>query len=1086
MKKETINARTLLFLGMVLLFLFWPTRIFAYESEIDGLKYEWTNTHDTYGREKIKLIGYNSSKIKEDLTIPTTVKWVSNDSRNKTQCVVNEVAAGAFKGCSKLISVNYGVLTRVYSNTFENCTSLKSIILSYVGTINQYAFKGCSSLIEIHIGTDTPPSVYEDSFDEETYKNATLFVPEGKIETYRANEIWNKFEKISDGTTAPREYTLSITARGNGYALFNGMTIRSKTGYYTLSEGTSATITFSPDDGYQIKSVTVNGLFVSWSNNQYIISNINQDTVVEVEFSDIFEVNGLYFKIISNNQVEVTNHTNYKNCTGSLVIPDKVKYSGKEYVVIAIGQSAFSWCDNFNGSLEIPNSVTSIGDCAFMGCGFIGTLTIPNSVTSIGKSAFSNCVNFTGSLTIPNSVTSIGESAFYGCEGFDGTLSISPKVTSIKKQVFYKCSGFAGSLVIPNSVIEIGEGAFEYCEGFIGSLTLPNSVSNIGENAFAFCYGFTGTLTLPNNITSLKEGAFSGCKFTGLLTIPNSVNDIGQKVFQSCSGLTSLIIPNNVASIGLGAFDYCINITHVKSFIEAPYNINAFNYISSSAILEVPKGTKANYQTLSGWSNPFKEIIEFGNTSTYTLSITASGNGSASYGGTTIRSKTSSFTVNAGSSAMITFTPDNGYRIKSVKVNNTAVSVSNSQYTISSINANTTVSVEFEAIPVTTYTLSITASGNGSASYGGTTFRSKTSSFTVNAGSSATITFSPDNGYRIKSVKVNNIAVSVSNNQYTISSINSNTTVSVEFEVIPPTTYTLSITASGNGSASYGGNTIRSKTSSFTVNQGSSATISFTPDNGYRIKTVKVNNSTVSVSNNQYTISSINANTTVSVEFEAIPVTTYTLSIIASGNGSASYGGTTIRSKTTSFTVNEGTSATIIFTPDNGYRIKSVKVNNTAVSVSNNQYIISSINSNTTVSVEFEAIPPTTYTLSITASGNGSASYSSTTIRNKTTSFTVNEGTSATITFTPDNGYKIKSVKVNNSTVSVSNNQYTISSINGNTTVSVEFEAITYTLSITASGNGSASYGGTTIRSKTSSFTVNSGSSATITFTPDN
>ena len=348
-------------------------------------------------------------------------------------------------------------------------------------------------------------------------------------------------------------------------------------------------------------------------------------------------------------------------------------------------------------------------------------------------------------------------------------------------------------------------------------------------------------------------------------------------------------------------------------------------------------------------------------------------------------------------------------------------------------------STSSSVIPIT-YSLSIIASGNGSASYSGSIIRSKTSLFTVNEGTNATITFSPDNGYRIKTVKVNSSAVTITNNQYIVSNIKANTTVSVEFEAIPPKTYTLSITASGNGSASYGGNTIRSKTSSFTVNSGSSATITFTPDNGYRIKSVKVNNSTVSVSNNQYTISSINANTTVSVEFEAIPVTTYTLSITASGNGSASYSGTTVRSKTSSFTVNAGTSATITFSPDNGYRIKSAKVNNSTVSVSNNQYTISSINANTTVSVEFEAIPVTTYTLSITASGNGSASYSGSSIRSKTSSFTVNEGTSVTITFAPDDGYQIKTVKVNSSTVTVSNNEYSISSINKNTIVEVEFE----------------------------------------------
>ena len=58
----------------------------------------------------------------------------------------------------------------------------------------------------------------------------------------------------------------------------------------------------------------------------------------------------------------------------------------------------------------------------------------------------------------------------------------------------------------------------------------------------------------------------------------------------------------------------------------------------------------------------------------------------------------------------------------------------------------------------------------------------------------------------------------------------------------------------------------------------------------------------------------VNADTSVEVEFEAIPATTYTLSIKATGNGSASYDGKSIRGKTQTFTVNEGTKATITFT----------------------------------------------------------------------------------------------------------------------------------------------------------------------------
>ena len=713
--------------------------------------------------------------------------------------------------------------------------------------------------------------------------------------------------------------------------------------------------------------------------------------------------------------------------------------------ITSIGENAFAGCSGLK-SVTIPNSITSIADAAFFGCSGLTTITIPNNVTIIGSGAFNGCSGLI-SVTISKGLTSISSSAFQNCSGLV-SVTIPNSVTSIGNSAFDGC-GSLSSVTIPNSITSIGDAAFRNCTS-LTSVAIPNSVFSIGMMAFDGCKNIE-TIALPEKITSIEDAVFQDCSNMISVSIPNSVKSIGRYAFLRCEKLTSIILSENVTTMGYGAFSDCSNLMLVRSLIKTPFSIdnNVFYGIPSSAKLEVPKGTKSKYQTFPGWTYYFKEIVEFGSTSTYTLSITASGNGSASYNNTTIRSKTSSFTVDEGTSATIIFTPDNGYRIKSVKVNNTTVSVSNNQYTISSINANTTVSVEFEAIPITTYTLSITASGGGSASYSGTIVRGKTSSFTVNAGSSATITFSPDNGYRIKSVKVNSADAtsSVSNNQYTISNITNDTSVEVEFEAIPPTTYTLSIKASGNGSASYSGSIIKDKTSTFTVNEGDNATITFSPNAGYRIKSVKVNSTDVtsSVSNNSYTISNITKDTSVEVDFEVIPPTTYTLSIKVSGNGSALYSGTAIKDKTSTFTVNEGANATITFSPDAGHWIKSVKVNSTDItsSVSNNQYTISNITKDTSVEVEFEAIPPTTYTLSITATGNGSASYSGTTVRDKTSTFTVNDGTKIEISLNPDNGYRVKSIKENNEVVTsyILNGVYTISSLSRNTTIEVEFEA---------------------------------------------
>src|SRR6185369_14743813 len=58
-----------------------------------------------------------------------------------------------------------------------------------------------------------------------------------------------------------------------------------------------------------------------------------------------------------------------------------------------IGAGAFSESGLTN--VTIPNSVTSIGEAAFMYCHILTNVTIGNSVTNIGGEAFSACTSLT-------------------------------------------------------------------------------------------------------------------------------------------------------------------------------------------------------------------------------------------------------------------------------------------------------------------------------------------------------------------------------------------------------------------------------------------------------------------------------------------------------------------------------------------------------------------------------------------------------------------------------------------------------------------------------------------------------------------
>ena len=63
-------------------------------------------------------------------------------------------------------------------------------------------------------------------------------------------------------------------------------------------------------------------------------------------------------------------------------------------------------------SITIPNSVTSVGKCAFDGCKSLTSIEIPNSVTSVGNYAFSSCSNL-DNIIYPSGLDVSGASIHY-------------------------------------------------------------------------------------------------------------------------------------------------------------------------------------------------------------------------------------------------------------------------------------------------------------------------------------------------------------------------------------------------------------------------------------------------------------------------------------------------------------------------------------------------------------------------------------------------------------------------------------------------------------------------------------------------
>lgn len=128
----------------------------------------------------------------------------------------------AFGYCSNLSSVFLpNSTTTIGEGAFYWCTSFSSInIPQHVTSIGWSAFDGCnmatviSEIIEpfaINIGT----------FSNNTFYNATLYVPVGTIDKYKACEGWKKFLYIVEGTPSGIETAKSsvVTTAKERYTL---------------------------------------------------------------------------------------------------------------------------------------------------------------------------------------------------------------------------------------------------------------------------------------------------------------------------------------------------------------------------------------------------------------------------------------------------------------------------------------------------------------------------------------------------------------------------------------------------------------------------------------------------------------------------------------------------------------------------------------------------------------------------------------------------------------------------------------------------------------------------------------------------
>lgn len=305
----------------------------------------------------------------------------------------------------------------------------------------------------------------------------------------------------------------------------------------------------------------INTLLFSWCNSFAFA----QEELNVSDSNETFEKNGICYRTLNQSEVEVvmSPSTAY---SGTLKIPASIKYNGKNYVVSAIGDYAFSGCDSLK-EINLPHSVRQFGEGAFWKTPQLKKINIDKGKTRLFTE---NGILYKGTTLIT------AYNPDLNCVVKAGTSTIAS----------YALCGNNNELL---------------------SVVLPESVDTILASAFQEQTSLD-TIILSDNVKFIGDRAFQGCSLLRNIRIPDQVRHIGYFCFYDCTGLRTVQLGKNVEEIGEGVFYDCISLRTIYCHCPTPPSMlhienGVFYFSNESETIEVyiPKNSETKYRNSCDW-----------------------------------------------------------------------------------------------------------------------------------------------------------------------------------------------------------------------------------------------------------------------------------------------------------------------------------------------------------------------------------------------------------------------------------------------------------------------------------------------------
>ena len=635
--------------------------------------------------------------------------------------VVSSIGANAFKGCSSLVDVSLpNTIQTVGENAFANCSGLATINFindSNLSTLSVAAnsFTGTTSDLKVNILDESHFDEYISKLNGKGFaENAFMFFL-GNIDrkAYYKNAVWEKFHDAVITSTAGEHGTISPS------------------GAIVYSLGSSASYVISPQTGYKIKKILVDGVQIAvtaadGAAQSYEFVNIQKDHTISAEFEQrVFKITVVCGE---NGKIEPSESADYAYGSNvTFVITPNDGYVIKDVLIDGVSnakakENAKYTFSNIRSNHEIEVSFEVVTFTIVSSVGEGGTMS-PNQITTNKNWGENHSVTYTPNdkfviltIVVDGEVINLSEVDVskpytYTFSNITANHVISCQFESTQRTLTYDPNG--GTFVL-NTDIDIPSGTDNY--NFRPIATIGFAPSTTYSINFASATLISGTATEfsvllckfgnPSSLYTTVKVPF-GTNVSAVLTSPASLNPSDNNQILVYAGLAGSTAGNSVSFRGITmsvtktlTWDSVCGVSPTPT--REGYTFKGWSTESEGSTQDFSNKTYSSvFGKEDGWLYAIWEIKQF------KITTEAGAHGTI----------TESMTVDWGTTATVEMKPDEGYRVATYSIdggnaiNSTAKAGDSDYFTFRNITANHTISVTFAPI---TYTIKY--NGNGATS----------------------------------------------------------------------------------------------------------------------------------------------------------------------------------------------------------------------------------------------------------------------------------------------------------------------------------------------------------------------------------